>query len=410
MPTTETGQPIRILHLSDIHFSASKSWDADPVLRALAKFIDSEVKNGLAPDLVVITGDLADCGTAEEYALAKDWLENQLWPALPAGLQRDRLLLVPGNHDVDRSKIRRGARLIQADLLQNHSQEEIAAVLGNDSDRRDMLERHAAYLDFVGDWLDEPQALPWWQRVIEIRGCRLHVAGLDSAWMACGDEDRNHLLLGRYQLTQTVETAEAENADWRIALLHHPWDYLAEFDSHTARSAIHQHRDLLLRGHLHFPQSERIVPPDPNRSCLELAGGCLYETSEYPNAFQWIELSVTDKCVRVLFRTWLDNDWTIDRNQRGCPDGSADFQLDVPPSSPGKHRPSTLEIPAEYYSWLQRRYSDVDLLGWDIRQGQRTTLHQVYVPALTQSSAIFDEKRDAGRYTLADWQEERSTD
>jgi hypothetical protein len=32
-------QCIRILHLSDTHFKASKKWDADPVLRALAGFI-----------------------------------------------------------------------------------------------------------------------------------------------------------------------------------------------------------------------------------------------------------------------------------------------------------------------------------------------------------------------------------
>ncbi len=102
---THTDQPIRILHLSDIHFKAAKTWDADPVLRALARFIRDEVKHGMAPDLVAITGDLANAGTAEEYALTRTWIEKQLWPALSDCLPRDRLLLVPGNHDVDRSKV-----------------------------------------------------------------------------------------------------------------------------------------------------------------------------------------------------------------------------------------------------------------------------------------------------------------
>ena len=34
MPGPDTEAPIRILHLSDFHFRASKAWDADPVLRA----------------------------------------------------------------------------------------------------------------------------------------------------------------------------------------------------------------------------------------------------------------------------------------------------------------------------------------------------------------------------------------
>ena len=32
-------RPVRVLHLSDVHFRASKSWDADPVLRALTDFV-----------------------------------------------------------------------------------------------------------------------------------------------------------------------------------------------------------------------------------------------------------------------------------------------------------------------------------------------------------------------------------
>jgi predicted MPP superfamily phosphohydrolase len=197
MPTSDENQPIRILHLSDIHFKASKAWDSEPVLRTLADFIKTEVEDGLAPDLVVFSGDLAFSGKADEYSLAQDWLENQLWPALPDGLPRDRLLLVPGNHDVDRSKVSRGVRSMQDGLLEARTQDDIAALLSDDDDRNNMLRRHTGYMDFVAGWYDTPQPLPWWERVIEINGARLHVAGLDSAWMCCGDEDRSRLLLGR---------------------------------------------------------------------------------------------------------------------------------------------------------------------------------------------------------------------
>jgi hypothetical protein len=88
----------------------------------------------LAPDLVVFSGDLAFSGKAEEYNLARDWLENPLWPALPDGLPRDRLLLVPGNHDVDRDKVGRGVRAMQEGLLKARSQDDIAALLGDEDD------------------------------------------------------------------------------------------------------------------------------------------------------------------------------------------------------------------------------------------------------------------------------------
>ena len=78
MPSNDAHRPVRLLHLSDIHFRAGKTWDSDPVLRGLARFIEDEVAAGFAPDLVAITGDLAFSGRSEEYDLARRWLEDGL--------------------------------------------------------------------------------------------------------------------------------------------------------------------------------------------------------------------------------------------------------------------------------------------------------------------------------------------
>jgi hypothetical protein len=163
----------------------------------------------------------------------------------------------------------------------------------SEGEREFVLKRHGDYLDFYGAWHGEPQPLPWWQRTLHIHGRRIHLAGLDSAWMACGATDRGRLLLGRHQVNQTVLHPDGEGADWRLALLHHPWDYLAEFDSHASRQAIHLHRDLVLRGHLHEGEASFVRPPDPARACLELAAGSVYAGSGHPNAFLYIELQAT---------------------------------------------------------------------------------------------------------------------
>jgi hypothetical protein len=301
---------------------------------------------------------------------------------------------------VDRDAVDFVAEATQDKLLAKGDQDLIAKVLGTAAQREVLLKRHAAYLDFYGNWLGTAQVLPWWQRVIEIHDARLHIAGLDSAWMACGDEDRGHLLLGRWQLNQAVDTAETQGADWRLALVHHPWDYLAEFDTHEARQSIHLHRDLLLRGHLHEGEASFVRPADLERACLELAAGCVYDGSRYPNAFQWIELYPDPRRVRVHFRVWVKGKWQVDRNQPGCERGTADFPLTRPSdaaASPTAPQPPA--IPPEYHAWLRRTYSSVDLLGQDAQQGQAITLSQVYVPTLTQpetaraSSPKDDEKQ-----------------
>lgn len=50
------------------------------MLRSLVQFIGNEVRKGLAPDLVVITGDLTFAGKAAEYQLTRDWIELHLGP------------------------------------------------------------------------------------------------------------------------------------------------------------------------------------------------------------------------------------------------------------------------------------------------------------------------------------------
>ena len=394
MPKKSNPAPVRILHLSDFHFSSGKAWDEYPVLRDLASFIGKEVREGLQPDLVTITGDLAFSGTTEEYALAKAWLENQLWPALPGDFPRDRLLLVPGNHDVDRQAVDFVAQSVQSSLLNAVDQMQIGKLLADPVQREVLLKRHHAYLSFLSDWLGEPQRLPWWQRSIDLQDSRLQIAGLDSAFMACGDTDRSRLLLSRYQINQTVATKEAGRADWRIALLHHPWDYLAESDSHESRALIHQHCDLVLRGHLHKTQTERVVPPDPSRACLELAAGCVYEHSQYPNAFQWIELWPKPKRVKVLFRAWLHNAWAIDRNQPGCPEGAAVYDLSTSAlvGNTATHRAkktnatpktkSIAEVPglARYREAAESKNAAIELAGFKTKLRVPIDLTELYVP------------------------------
>src|SRR5258708_29437289 len=59
-PSSASSGPVRILHLADFHFSRHRAWDQDPVLTALHRDVSTLVSQALRPDLVAITGDVAD--------------------------------------------------------------------------------------------------------------------------------------------------------------------------------------------------------------------------------------------------------------------------------------------------------------------------------------------------------------
>ena len=89
------------LHLSDWH-QKGNDFDRQVVRGALIKDIEKriDIDSTLAQvDFIVFSGDLAFSGKQAEYQTAKEFF---LDPVLEAtGLKRDRLFIVPGNHDLD---------------------------------------------------------------------------------------------------------------------------------------------------------------------------------------------------------------------------------------------------------------------------------------------------------------------
>ena len=63
------------LHLSDLHFRTTEQheWDEDIVLRKLLEDVRERMGDGLAPDLILVSGDIAFGGAPEEYALKVTW-------------------------------------------------------------------------------------------------------------------------------------------------------------------------------------------------------------------------------------------------------------------------------------------------------------------------------------------------
>lgn len=92
-----------ILHLSDLQFGGELAGTACNDNSRIVNFL---CENSISPDFIVITGDIADKGKKEEFEAATNWIEQlakELWN-IDGELQyqdRQRIIIVPGNHDYD---------------------------------------------------------------------------------------------------------------------------------------------------------------------------------------------------------------------------------------------------------------------------------------------------------------------
>ncbi len=141
-----------IVHLSDLHFGR---FDDNLVAPLLAVILE------IAPDLVVISGDLTQRARPREFQQARAFLDLIGRP----------LLVVPGNHDVPLFNVaekivdplRRYRRYITTDLAPVFEDEEMIAV-GINSARRVAVQSGGGRLNIrqveAGGRADSPPSMP----------------------------------------------------------------------------------------------------------------------------------------------------------------------------------------------------------------------------------------------------------
>ena len=106
----DDGDPIRILHLSDPQYGDPKTENVSlTVEEEIADYIEKRLK--VHVHLIAITGDIGYSGQPWEYKRASERLESLVARIIPNREDwRERVLIVPGNHDVN-------LRLAAADLV-----------------------------------------------------------------------------------------------------------------------------------------------------------------------------------------------------------------------------------------------------------------------------------------------------
>jgi predicted phosphodiesterase len=318
------------LHLSDLHWRESDEYNARIVVDQLLDYLahGAGIAGGLDRiDLVFITGDIAYSGRPGEYALAGRFLDDLLQTT---GVPRERLFLVPGNHDVDRDAISTLSAGATAIL---DSRDAANQFLANDGDRALVMQRFHNYQAFVNSYFGashppfDPQHY-FYTSQIDSGGKRVAILGLNSAWLAGSDDDRSRLILGELQVRTALE--QAEEADLRIALLHHPLEWLMDFDRDACEPLLRQKCDFVLLGHRHRESFEQ--QRGPGAATVVIAVDARYDTRSHPNACNLVRIDERGEGA-IYLRRYSDRQggfWTKDAQAYAeAPDGEYNFTLPV---------------------------------------------------------------------------------
>ncbi|MCK9442408.1 MAG: metallophosphoesterase, partial [Methanothrix sp.] len=327
------------LHLSDWHQGGSE-FDRQVVQKALLKDIQERVK--INPELqkidfVIFSGDVAFSGKAEEYQVAKEQFFQPLLDA--CGLSPKQLFIVPGNHDLDRNEFELLPRELTKPLA---SEAEVQDWLTDDRRRARLLEPFRAFTAFVREYTGQTQPDYADVRKMQIGDKEIALLGLNSAWM-CGRNnakigDKGFVIVGEPQIHSILD--EISGADLKIAVLHHPFDWLKEYDCNRIETRLRQGSDFILRGHQHKPRVE--IMSGTSGDCVIIPAGASYdrrmaENPSYANSYNFVHLDFDTGRGTVFLRRWSDprDKWLEDIDS--CDGGKCEFNISGSTSSDGSN-------------------------------------------------------------------------
>lgn len=316
---------MKILHLSDLHFTAN-SISQDVVISSLLKKIEDICREGEKPNIIILTGDIAFSGKEEEYAKAKNFIDKI---AQLCEIGVEGIFIIPGNHDVDRSKIE---KKFFNWYYKFTKEEELNDVLTTSHAMDIIKEGTKAYFEFIKQYMSGKTAIgnlgeyvaniPFGENEITLK-----IVGLNSA-LFCGydGDDQKKLALGLCQVNSCYEKIDS-NKDIIISCVHHPFECFHTCEESTL-SLLERMSDIILSGHVHKANNSAHRGGNTGETVFVTAGSS-YEKRTTQNGFNIIDLNSNTLNGAITFYKYLPDNhmWVKNKDINHETDGVFNFQI-----------------------------------------------------------------------------------
>ncbi|KJU84114.1 repeat-containing protein [Candidatus Magnetobacterium bavaricum] len=158
---------------------------------------------------------------------------------------------------------------------------------------------------------------------LTVNNVKLGIGCLNSAWLAYGgDADKGYMFVCERQVDSVLE--KIKDCDVKVALMHHPLEWLVPFDRKDVENILRLKFNLLFTGHLHDPEPNFTQKPGGNLFHSE--GGTLFNGDRKSYQGYTIIKKGSDK-ISLYFRKYVDSRRQFDKDIERAPDGYWEFHL-----------------------------------------------------------------------------------
>ena len=319
---------INVLHFSDLHIGKKVEKKVnvftEKIIEDVKKLISAEDIN---IDFIIFAGDLINSGEngESEFNLA---FEKFIVPiSKELNIDLENFFFVPGNHEINRKTINETMEtgisysIKSIDDFTNFYNE-----LNNKKANLDYLENKLSDFKNFKDMFNQNNKnlkssnFFYDTYVLNIDNIKIGLLCLNSAWRSVDDNDAKKLIIG----SNIVEEAskDLKECDLKIALSHHGFEMLVDWDNDSLRSTLASNFTLFCNGHIHnsdFEYSQKLL-------------GNLYHSisgsinGKIKNGYSLITIDLNNKALTIYLRKWYPERKSYDQETEKCEDGKLVFK------------------------------------------------------------------------------------
>lgn len=297
---------LRIIHLSDLHYSKLNEKQIIPIKEAILLDIDNYIiRNELKPNFIIFSGDLLlkpddDEKEIDEFKNCYDFFIKPILERL--GLTNDDIFITSGNHDVNRKIL---SRADKKGLL-SYTEEDKSLVnnlIEEIIDGITPLKHLNQFNKFINSLNNKN--LVYSNKLFNVYKfalgkIKIGIVNLNSNILAFENDSYGKLIIGEEQLLNA--SSKIKDCDIKIANIHHATNWLIWFEQILIKRFYYKNFNLVFLGHEHTEQPELVTFSDEDTLILNSAS--IYQGKNNINGYSLFDYDFANKSADIYIREY----------------------------------------------------------------------------------------------------------
>lgn len=279
---------VLFLHLSDIHLQVNRDYSSEKI-RRIVDAVPCELPFDRA--FLIISGDLANSGSADEYRVAKRLIDDLICGFRSKGIE-PAILFVPGNHDISIPQ-----DSPTAEMLIERKRASMDDAYAHELEKMDPFFEFAnEHCLFRSEYSDSTERFDIGNQAYRIKATMLNSAPFSTRERT---DKEIHYLPER----AICSIEKSSDTDLNIVIMHHSCEWFEDESKRHLEQRLYEHCDLFFIGHEHDGFAESYA--NSNRQQLTVSRGGVISASSYDeSSFSLLHYDSETMLLTTIYFIW----------------------------------------------------------------------------------------------------------